>query len=100
MSRFPRAAAAAAALILVSAGAWMLYARPAAAADDTAITASVKDRLAANAEANRSIVVQTRDGVVTLRGFAMTPTDVIRAIRDALSIPGVVKVDNRVVVQQ
>ena len=101
MSRsFRLTAAAAVALVLAAAGAWMLYPAAAAAADDTAITASVKDRLAAHAEANRNIVVETHDGVVTLEGFALTPTAVLRAMLDARSIPGVVKVENRVRIQQ
>lgn len=65
-------------------------------AGDRQITQLVKEKLAANEpQIARSIEVTTHDGVVTLRGRAMTPLYMLNAVRDAGSVQGVKKVENR-----
>ena len=63
---------------------------------DAAITARVKDRLATKDPiiAPR-IDVSTQDGVVTLKGIALTQQYILNALHDAGSVDGVVKVENR-----
>ena len=65
-------------------------------AGDRQITQLVKKKLAANEpQIARQIEVTTHDGVVTLRGKAMTPKYMLAALRDAGSVQGVTKVENR-----
>jgi osmotically-inducible protein OsmY len=65
-------------------------------AGDQQITRLVKDKLTANEpQIAQRIEVTTHDGVVTLRGVAMTPQYMINALRDAGSVQGVTKVENR-----
>jgi osmotically-inducible protein OsmY len=65
-------------------------------AGDQQITRLVKDKLTANEpQIAQRIEVTTHDGVVTLRGVAMTPQYMINALRDAGSVQGVAKVENR-----
>jgi osmotically-inducible protein OsmY len=63
---------------------------------DAAITAQVKDRLATKDPiiAPR-IEVSTQDGVVTLKGIALTQQYILNALHDVGSVDGVVKVENR-----
>ena len=42
----------------------------------------------------RRVQVATKDGVVTLTGRANTGNEVAKALRDASSVAGVVKVEN------
>jgi osmotically-inducible protein OsmY len=67
---------------------------------DAAITAQVKDRLAMKDPiiAPR-IEVSTRDGVVTLKGIALTQQYILNALHDARSVEGVVKVENRLLLE-
>ena len=44
--------------------------------------------------------VETKDGVVTLTGHAHTGNEAAKALRDASSVAGVVKVENRLQLQQ
>jgi osmotically-inducible protein OsmY len=63
---------------------------------DHQITQQVKEKLAANEpQIAPRIEVTTHDGVVTLRGVAMTPQYMLNAVRDAGSVQGVTKVENR-----
>jgi osmotically-inducible protein OsmY len=65
-------------------------------AADQQITQLVKDKLTANEpQIARRIEVTTHDGVVTLRGVAMTPQYMLNALRDAGGVQGVTKVENR-----
>jgi len=55
----------------------------------------VKEKLAMNDPAVApSVFVSTRDGVVTLRGRAMTQENIRNALHDAESVGGVVRVEN------
>jgi osmotically-inducible protein OsmY len=64
--------------------------------DDQQITEQVKQKLAMDDPAMAPrIFVSTRDGVVTLRGMDMPRGDILSAMRDAESVDGVVRVDNR-----
>jgi osmotically-inducible protein OsmY len=63
---------------------------------DQQITQQVKEKLAANEpQIAPRIEVTTHDGIVTLRGVAMTPQYMLNAVRDAGSVQGVTKVENR-----
>lgn len=63
---------------------------------DQQITQQVKEKLAAKEpQIAPRIEVTTHDGVVTLRGVAMTPQYMLNAVRDAGSVQGVTKVENR-----
>ncbi|HTY49778.1 MAG TPA: BON domain-containing protein [Steroidobacteraceae bacterium] len=71
------------------------------AESDTFITNAVKGKLSTDdPQIARNIQVETKDGVVTLRGFAFAPSAVIKAMRDAESVRGVVKVENHIQLQQ
>jgi osmotically-inducible protein OsmY len=48
----------------------------------------------------RRVTVETHDGVVTLSGTAYTGHAALKAIEDARSVDGVVKVQNRLSIQQ
>ena len=76
--------------------AFLVQAQDAERPADAAITARVKDRLATNDPiiAPR-IDVSTQDGVVTLKGIALTQQYILNALHDARSVDGVVKVENR-----
>ena len=67
---------------------------------DLQITRDVKDKLATDdADVARSIAVSTRDGVVTLKGVALTNEYITRAIFDARTVNGVVQVKNELSLQ-
>ena len=67
---------------------------------DAGITARVKDKLAANDPiVAPRIAVSTRDGVVTLTGIALTQQYILNALHDARSVDGVVKVENRLILE-
>jgi osmotically-inducible protein OsmY len=62
---------------------------------DEQITAQVKQELHTNdPTVAPGILVTTRDGVVTLEGFAMTQQDILTALHDAEAVGGVVRVEN------
>ena len=72
-----------------------------AASNDAFITEAVKGKLSVDdPQIARNIQVETKDGVVTLKGFAFAPSAVIKAMRDAESVRGVVKVQNHIQLQQ
>jgi osmotically-inducible protein OsmY len=48
----------------------------------------------------KHVQVATKDGVVTLSGNALTGTAVLKAVKDAQSVVGVVKVQNHLSIQQ
>ena len=69
-------------------------------ARDNRITAAVRARFAADAElGNASLNVDTRQGVVTLRGTLPAFDQRDRAVRLAGDVEGVVRVQNQVRVQ-
>ncbi len=62
---------------------------------DQQITAQVKHLLRMNDPAVApSVLVTTRDGVVTLEGTATTQGDIVKAQHDAEAVGGVVRVEN------
>jgi hyperosmotically inducible protein len=66
------------------------------AAGDAAVTAKVKTALLADPDVKAlQIDVDTRDGVVTLRGSVSPPTNVERAVAIAKGVNGVKSVDNK-----
>jgi osmotically-inducible protein OsmY len=81
--------------VLMSAGS-LVHAQDVEKPADAAITTQVKNQLAANDPiiAPR-IMVSTQDGVVTLKGIALTQQYILNALHDARSVQGVVKVENR-----
>lgn len=63
---------------------------------DLQITQSVKQKLASDESTLAPrILVSTRDGIVTLMGFELTPGQIKAAVVDADSIDGVRRVENR-----
>ena len=69
-------------------------------ARDNRITAAIRARFAADAElGNASLNVDTRQGVVTLRGTLPAFDQRDRAVRLARDVEGVVRVQNQVRVQ-
>ena len=67
-------------------------------AGDQQITQRVKTMLAAkDPQIAQRIEVTTHDGVVSLRGPALTPQYILNALRDAGSVEGVTKVENHLV---
>jgi len=65
--------------------------------DDAAITARVRNALAADHQLlARGIEVSVRRGVVRLVGFVKSEQDLRLAELDAKSVPGVSKVDNEI----
>jgi osmotically-inducible protein OsmY len=76
------------------------YAQDAEKPADAGITARVKDKLAANDPiVAPRIAVSTHDGVVTLKGIALTQQYILNALHDARSVDGVVKVENRLILE-
>lgn len=70
-------------------------------ASDATITHRVMGKLAVDdPEVARGIQVSTKDGVVTLKGMTFNGADEAKVIRDAESVEGVVKVKNRLSIQQ
>lgn len=73
----------------------------AAPASDATITQRVMGKLSVDdPQLARYVQVSTKDGVVTLSGLATTGLDAAKALRDASSVEGVVKVENRLTVEQ
>ncbi|HEV2703922.1 MAG TPA: BON domain-containing protein [Steroidobacteraceae bacterium] len=73
---------------------------PATQQRDMQITETVKGKLEANdPDVARRIAVSTHDGVVTLKGIALTNDYIIKALTDARSVDGVVKVKNDLTVE-
>jgi osmotically-inducible protein OsmY len=69
-------------------------------AGDQQITQQVKDKLAAKEpQIAQRIEVTAHDGVVTLRGSTLTTQYMLNALRDAQSVPGVTKVENRLALE-
>jgi osmotically-inducible protein OsmY len=67
---------------------------------DLLITANVKGKLEADVpDVAPAIVVTTQDGVVTLKGVALTQDYLVRAVFDARSVDGVVRVKNELSLQ-
>ena len=65
-------------------------------AGDQQITQQVKDKLATkDPQMARRIEVTAHDGVVTLRGATLTQQYMLDVLRDARSVEGVTKVENR-----
>ncbi len=73
----------------------------AAPLSDAQITQRVLGKLSVDdPQMVRYIQVSTKDGVVTLSGLALNGLDEAKALRDASSVEGVVKVENRLSLQQ
>lgn len=69
-------------------------------ASDAQITQRVMGKLAADdPQVARMIQVTTKDGVVTLSGLTFNGEDEAKVLRDARSVEGVVKVENRLSIQ-
>ena len=67
---------------------------------DMLITANVKGKLEADLpEVAPAIAVTTQDGVVTLKGVALTQDYLVKAVFDARSVDGVVQVRNELSLQ-
>ena len=67
------------------------------ALDDETIFAAVEDALhSAPSLADADIMVRTREGYVTLSGFAVTMEDIAHAGRLALRVRGVTGVNNKI----
>ena len=63
---------------------------------DTDITNRVVQQLSqSDREVVRQIHVSTENGVVTLEGTVLTGTQLTKVLSDALAVPGVTKVNNR-----
>jgi osmotically-inducible protein OsmY len=72
-----------------------------AAVSDSQITDRVLGKLSVDDPAIvKRVQVATRDGVVTLTGRANTGNEAAKALRDAGSVAGVVKVENHLQLQQ
>ena len=64
--------------------------------NDRAITSKVEDKIQTDSQLmGSSIIVDTRDGEVTLKGTVNSQADVNRAAQLASYVDGVKKVDNR-----
>jgi osmotically-inducible protein OsmY len=69
---------------------------PAPQATDSQITDRVMGKLSVDdPQLIKRVQVETKDGVVTLSGRAYTGGEMAKALRDAGSVAGVVKVQNR-----
>ncbi len=72
-----------------------------AAPSDAQITQRVMGKLSVDdPQMVRYIQVSTKDGVVTLSGLALNGLDEAKALKDASSVEGVVKVENRLSLDQ
>jgi osmotically-inducible protein OsmY len=95
--RFPR-------FLLPLVGALVLVAPGVHAVDgatDASLAAAVKAKLAAaDPRIVQRIEIDAQGGVVTLKGIALTPSEVLRALENARRVPGVTKVVNRMVIRQ
>lgn len=68
--------------------------------DDSMITAKVKSALIGDKKIKSgNIDVTTFKGIVQLSGFVNTPEQVLSAGQDASKVPGVVKVENDLIVK-
>jgi len=69
--------------------------------NDSQITDLVMGKLSVDDPAIvKRVQVSTKDGVVTLSGRANTGSEAAKALRDASSVAGVVKVENHLQLQQ
>ncbi|MGH8227239.1 MAG: BON domain-containing protein [Steroidobacteraceae bacterium] len=70
-------------------------------ANDTQITHRVMGKLSVDdPEVARLIQVSTENGIVTLKGLVYNGEDEAKVLRDTRSVEGVVKVENRLSIQQ
>ena len=68
---------------------------------DEQITERVVGKLSVDdAAVAKRLQVDTKEGVVTLSGNALTAAAVVRAVKDAESVVGVVKVQNHLTIRQ
>ncbi len=88
-------------LALIAGVGFSSSAHSADAVSDSQLTGRVMGKLSVDdPEIAPRIQVSAKDGVVTLTGTAYTGQQVLKALRDAESVAGVVKVQNRLSVQQ
>lgn len=67
----------------------------AAQTDDKAVVQAVRATLAKrDPDIAQVVEIDAKGGVVTLTGYAATPSDVFKALADTRGVPGVVKVVN------
>jgi len=89
-------AAAAGCLALLASAAFAENASDAQAVPDSQITNRVMGKLGVDdPDAVRLVQVATKDGIVTLSGKMYTAMQAAKVLRDAQSVAGVVKVQNR-----
>lgn len=70
-------------------------------ASDATITHRVMGKLSVDdPQVARMIQVSTKNGIVTLNGVTYNGMDEAKVLRDAESVEGVVKVENRLSIQQ
>lgn len=97
----PFVSAAVGCLGLLAGAGFASSAHSADAVTDSQVTGRVMGKLAVDdPEIARLVQVSTKDGVVTLSGTAYTGQQVIKLLKDAESVAGVVKVQNRLAVEQ
>ena len=88
-------------LALVAGAGFAESAHGADAVSDSQLTGRVMGKLSVDdPEIARLIQVTAKDGVVTLSGTAYTGQQALKALKDAESVAGVVKVQNRLSIQQ
>lgn len=93
--------AAVGSLALLAGAGFSANAHAAGAASDSQVTGRVMGKLAVDdPEVAPRIQVSTKDGIVTLSGTAYTGQQALKALRDAQSVAGVVKVQNHLSIEQ
>jgi osmotically-inducible protein OsmY len=84
----------------LSSVAFAAIAQSAEPANDAQITDQVLAKIHQDDQSMGRVQVETHDGVVTLTGFAYSGAAALKALEDARSVDGVVRVQNRLSVQQ
>lgn len=101
MTRTNSFVSAAVGCLALLAGAGISVSAHAADVSDSQLADRVTGKLAVDdAAIARLVQVSAKDGVVTLSGTAYTGQQALKALKDAESVAGVVKVQNRLAVQQ
>jgi osmotically-inducible protein OsmY len=101
MTRTNSFVSAAAGCLALLAGAGLTVSAHAADVNDSQLADRVQGKLAVDdAAIARLVQVSAKDGVVTLSGTAYTGQQALKALKDAESVAGVVKVQNHLAVQQ
>lgn len=86
--------------VLVGAG-FVTSAHAADSVSDSQLTGRVKGKLAVDDPQVAGLIqVSAKDGIITLSGTTYTGQQVLKVLKDAQSVAGVVKVQNRMSVEQ